>query len=108
MDGVRDGQPGIVPDYAREAVAVARPRGGIVIGGRYSADTLQCVHCGAHWQVVSSDRTPRGFCVSCQGPTCGHAACDPCLPADRRLDAMEAGLSLHEALRRQESRRRPL
>jgi hypothetical protein len=53
-------------------------------------DTLQCVHCQAHWFVEPGSGRRRGFCTRCMGPTCGAAKCDPCAPFLKQLEAMEA------------------
>ena len=53
-------------------------------------DTLQCVHCGMHWQVKPGSRNVRGFCGRCNGPICG-AKCLECVPIERGLENMEAG-----------------
>jgi hypothetical protein len=53
-------------------------------------DTLQCVHqCGGHWQVRPGSGIIRGFCLNCDGPTCGQPACDPCVPLEKALLEME-------------------
>ena len=53
-------------------------------------DTLQCVHCGCHWQVKPGSGNVRGFCGKCNGPICG-AKCLECVPIERGLENMEAG-----------------
>lgn len=53
-------------------------------------DTLQCVHCGMHWQVKPGSGNVRGFCGGCNGPICG-AKCLECVPIERGLENMEAG-----------------
>ena len=53
-------------------------------------DTLQCVHCGMHWQVKPGSGNVRGFCGRCNGPICG-AKCLECVPIERGLENMEAG-----------------
>ena len=53
-------------------------------------DTLQCVHCGCHWQVKPGSGIVRGFCGRCNGPICGEK-CLECVPIERGLENMEAG-----------------
>ena len=53
-------------------------------------DTVQCVHCGMHWQVRPGSGNVRGFCGKCNGPICG-ARCLECVPIERGLENMEAG-----------------
>lgn len=52
--------------------------------------TLQCVHCGRHWQVLPGSKRRRGWCLKCGGPTCGAVACVLCVPAEKRIELMEA------------------
>lgn len=110
MGNVLPRQFGLVPDYQSTAAVVdpSHIGGGIIVDGKYVADTVQCVHCGAQWEALLDDTTERGWCLSCNGFTCGHLSCEECLPFQRRLDAIERGKGLYEALRDQESRGRYL
>lgn len=54
------------------------------------ADTLQCVHCGAHWIVQPGSGIQRGWCLNCRGPECGAQDCYTCVPFERWLEQMEA------------------
>jgi hypothetical protein len=58
------------------------------------AGTLQCVHCGAHWQIRPGSGKIRGFCSRCNGPVCGPK-CAECVPAELQLDNMEKGRALN-------------
>ncbi len=70
----------------------SRPMGHILNGdGNEIADTLQCCHCGGHFQVVPGSGNKRGFCTRCHGVTCGREMCDQCVPAEQQLENMEAG-----------------
>ena len=73
---------------------VSRPAGYTILSdpieGIIEADTLQCVHCGCHWQVNPGSRKIRGFCPTCIGPICGPN-CVKCVPVEQRLENMEAG-----------------
>ncbi len=53
-------------------------------------DTLQCVHCGMHWQVKPGSGNVRGFCGKCSGPICGPK-CLECVPIEQGLENLEAG-----------------
>jgi hypothetical protein len=55
------------------------------------ADTLQCVHCGAHWVVKPGSGNVRGYCTRCNGPVCGPR-CAECVPLERRLEMLEDGV----------------
>jgi hypothetical protein len=69
-------------------------------GGLHEADTLQCVHCGLHWQVVKGSGRVRGFCMRCNGVTCGQKKCGECVPSEQQLDNQEAGLpAMHQGAR---------
>lgn len=52
--------------------------------------TLQCVHCGCHWQASPGSGRIRGFCMNCNGPVCGPR-CAECVPIDLQLENMEQG-----------------
>jgi len=52
------------------------------------AATLQCVHCGGHWQVQPGSGKLRGFCFRCNGPVCGPG-CAECVPMEAMLEIME-------------------
>lgn len=49
-------------------------------------DTLQCVHCMKHWQVVPGSGAHRGFCTRCMGPLCGAKGCmETCVPFEKKV-----------------------
>jgi len=56
--------------------------------------TLRCQHCGMHWIVMPGSGRRRGWCMSCNGPTCGKAECDACVPTEQQLENIEAGRDL--------------
>ena len=59
-------------------------------GSVVERDTLQCVHCGMHWQVIPGSGRHRGWCQSCGGPACGKQQCmATCYPMEKRLEDME-------------------
>ena len=66
-----------------------REAGAILVDGVQVASTLQCCHCGGHFQVVKGSGRKRGFCLKCGSVTCGHADCDTCLPYEKWLDQVE-------------------
>ncbi|SRR5260221_12610255 len=37
--------------------------------------SLQCRHCGIHYQYVKNSGIQRGYCVKCGGPLCGKELC---------------------------------
>lgn len=68
--------------------AVRRPAGYIRIDGDgpvVEHDTMQCVHCGAHWIVVPGSGRTRGWCMRCNGPHCGGQACWECIPEEVKI-----------------------
>ena len=52
-------------------------------------DLLRCVHCQYQWRVEKGSGKTRGWCLRCSGPTCGAGACYPCVPFERKLEALE-------------------
>ncbi len=58
--------------------------------------TLSCVHCQRTWAVKPGSGRQRGWCMKCNGPTCGGKACQTCVPFDRQMEIAER----KDALRR--------
>ena len=56
------------------------------------ADTLFCVHCSGHFEVVAGSGRLRGFCRKCMGYTCGEPGCMVCLHYEQKLENVEKGL----------------
>jgi len=63
--------------------------GAFLVDGREVAHTLQCPHCGCHFVSRRGSGARRTFCLRCMAVTCGNPACDPCIPFERKLEAME-------------------
>jgi hypothetical protein len=58
--------------------------------GTQEADTLMCCHCQHHWQVEPGSGKQRGWCLRCDQPTCGKAACEEkCVPFEKALEDAE-------------------
>ena len=72
-----------------------RPAGAIITaepsGRTIEADTLQCAHCGMHWQVQPGSGKRRGWCTKCNGPLCHEKelCMVMCYPFEKRQDDME-------------------
>lgn len=64
--------------------------GAIVIDGHHVASTTQCVHCGAHFQVIPGSGKKRGTCFNCNGVLCGRKKCFTCLPFEIQIEHQEA------------------
>lgn len=60
-------------------------------GERLLGDTLQCCHCQKHWEVRAGSGRTRGWCYRCAASTCGHPACDECVPREQRIENLAAG-----------------
>jgi hypothetical protein len=77
--------------------SVLRPHGTIIItdpalGRELHMDVLTCVHCQKGWVVEPGSGKRRGFCMKCNGVTCGAEKCDACLgPIEKRIELYEAG-----------------
>ena len=67
--------------------------------GMIERDTVQCVHCNAHYIVRPGSGKRRGWCTLCAGATCGKEACIPCVPFEKKLEAFEARERLMALLR---------
>ena len=75
--------------------SVRRPAGYVEItdpiAGNQGGDTLQCDHCQKHWIVQPGSGMKRGFCLKCNGPTCGKQRCETrCVPFEKELEQIEA------------------
>lgn len=70
------------------AESVRRPSGFILVDGQTVADTVQCVHCNAHFIMVKGSGVTRGWCQNCHGMICGPK-CATCTPFEQRLDHAE-------------------
>lgn len=74
-----------------DAVAVRRPSGHVLMDDVVIADTVQCVHCNAHFVVVKGSRRKRPWCANCGGWECGKAECYNCVAFEKKLDEYERG-----------------
>lgn len=84
---------------------VRKPKGAILVTGpagvEDEGDTVQCVHCQMHWKIVPGSGRTRGYCLNCDGLTCGKPACETkCLPAEKMIQQMEARGRLEETIER--------
>ena len=86
-------QPTIVtpdePDFYSGTQWERREHGGILIDGQQVASTLQCPHCGGHFISRRGSGHRRTFCMNCKAVTCGHPACDPCIPWEKKMEFIE-------------------
>lgn len=63
----------------------------VVVDGRLVAETAQCVHCGAHEEIIYGSGKTRGYCPDCKGFVCGlHECMRVCQPFEARLELTEA------------------
>lgn len=85
------------------AIRMGRSAGyvSIVEPGRpiQEGDTLQCVHCGAHWFTKPGSGMQRGWCLNCSGPHCGRPKCWECIPFMKRIEAQEQKQRFLESLK---------
>lgn len=61
-------------------------------GEHVDCDTLQCCHCGGHFEVIKGSGRLRGFCPRHNAVTCGRSACMVCIDREERLENLERGL----------------
>ena len=72
-----------------------RPMATVIISdpetGIREFDTLMCIHCQFHWQVVPGSGRHRGWCVNCNGALCGKEKCmKECAHFMKQIEKMEA------------------
>ena len=82
-----------------------RPAGYIQVTGplgvEEEGETVQCVHCEMHWKIVPGSGRKRGYCLNCDGLTCGKQACETkCVPAEKMIEEMEGRGRLDRAIKR--------
>lgn len=74
---------------SRNRSTVSRPNGAFIRtyeGGReVHGDSVQCVHCGMHWEWIQGSGKTSGFCYHCMGPICGPK-CQVCKPLEKQLE----------------------
>ncbi len=66
-----------------------REDGAVLLGTRQIATTLQCPHCGCHFDSFPGSGKRRTFCLKCSAVTCGNPHCDACVPTEARLEHAE-------------------
>lgn len=84
------------PAGQRRGVLVSRAYEG---GPEQQHDVVQCCHCQRVWVYRRGSGVRRGWCMGCNGITCGSHACDVCVPFQQLLDNLAAGMD-YEAARR--------
>ena len=83
-----------------EVCAPAGQRSGIILSTEHGSDksttqdTVRCCHCGKQWVWMKGSGRRRGFCLRCNGVTCGGTQCDGCVPLEQQLDNIESGRRL--------------
>ena len=83
--------------------APASQRVGVLISQAYDGgpeqhiDLCQCIHCEALFPFVRGSGVTRGWCMGCNGMTCGRPCCDPCVNRRQMIENMERGLPWAEA-----------
>ncbi len=58
--------------------------------GGQQAETRSCVHCQGIWIIRPGSGIHRGYCMSCDGLTCGKFLCETrCLPPEKWAEEQE-------------------
>lgn len=71
-----------------------KPSGYVILtdelGMKTDAETVMCMHCQFHWVIVLGSGMKRGFCLNCNGPTCGKQLCETrCIHFEKAIELME-------------------
>lgn len=83
----------------RPLFLVRRETAGALIIGDTVYDTVQCQHCGAHWVPERGSGRVRGWCMRCNGPTCGAEPCETtCQTQEQLIEAIEAAARMEQSL----------
>ena len=77
-------------DRVRHASGAILWDGGSASGWTQLAETIACVHCGAHIEIKVGSGRERGYCPGCRGLVCGHPNCWECVPEELMLQRLEA------------------
>jgi len=85
-----------VPSSQRSGILISMP---IDNDRVQQQDTVSCCHCGRVWLWVKGSGRVRGWCMRCNGVTCGNQACDECVPMLQMIQNLENGMSYEEARR---------
>jgi len=57
--------------------------------GEVQYKSLQCAHCGVHWQVESR-QDEGGWCLKCMKPLCSKEECySDCVPYEAQIEIQE-------------------
>lgn len=71
--------------------------GTFLIDGRDVGVSRRCCHCGCHWLAAKGSGAVRGWCVRCNGHTCGPTCVTrrfgPCIPHDVYLLILEGSVT---------------
>lgn len=57
--------------------------------GTVETDVGTCCHCNGPFLIRRGSGTRRGFCRNCMDITCGSEVCMPCVPFEKKMEAME-------------------
>lgn len=78
------------PSHSRVGILTSTPHDG---GPAVVRDLVCCVHCAYTWAWMPGSGRRRGFCMRCNGITCGRQWCDArgCCHRKQDLDNMEQG-----------------
>mgnify|MGYP001562720263 CR=1 FL=1 len=72
--------------------------GACIVDGRQVSTTLQCPHCGAHFDSWPGSGNRRAYCMRCAAVTCGNPDCDECIPLGARLEFSEGRKTRYDDL----------
>lgn len=78
------------PSHSKVGIITDIPKDG---GPKTTVDLVACAHCGYMWEYKPGSGRIRGFCMCCNGLTCGRRACRDkvCTNWRQKLDNIEAG-----------------
>ena len=80
-------------DFYKDTQWERQAHGAILIDGQEVAHTLQCPHCGGHFQSRKRSGVRRTYCMNCSAVTCGGPNCINCTPWERQMEAIEKAAS---------------
>jgi hypothetical protein len=78
------------PKHSLSGLLISVPKDG---GPTITQETVTCKHCSYTWVFKPGSGRRRGFCMRCNGITCGRPECNAhgCVPFEQQLENIEAG-----------------
>jgi len=83
--------------FGKRKHSVLKPSGHVICtpldGSKETqVDLVHCCHCSRLWIWEVGSGKKRGWCLKCNGITCGSELCDVCVPKEKQVENLDKGL----------------